>query len=119
MLETTSHAQCEWSIERRRNVGSESGYVVLKGGHVSLEKHAGSARRDVGAESGSGAATETRMAKVAASAVADQRQKDRSGRKQLRAPGELRIMVGGGLEALGAGRECGTVWYDVVRVLCV
>ena len=91
-------------MERRRNVGSESGYVVLQGGHVSLEEYAG-ANRDVGAESGSGAATETRMAKVAASAVADQRQKDRSDRKQLRAPGELRIIVGGDLSVRSGGRR--------------
>ena len=78
---------------------------------MSLKEYVG-VKRDVGAESGSGAATETRIAKFAASAVADQRQKDRSDRKQLRAPGELRIMVGGNLsvrkEGGGAARELDT-----------
>ena len=111
MLETVSYAQCERSTERRRNVGSGSGYVVPQDGHVSLEKHAG-AKRDVGAESGSGAATETRIAKVIASAVTDQRQKDRSDRKQLRAPGELRIIVGGDLSVRsGGGRASAAILH--------
>ena len=78
---------------------------------MSLEEYAG-AKRDVGAESGSGAATESRMAKVAASAVADQRQKDKGGRKQLRAPGELRIIVGGDLSVRsGGGRASAAILH--------
>ena len=82
---------------------------------MSLGEYAG-AKRDVGAESGSGAATEARMEKVAASAVADQRQKDRSDRKQLRAPGELRIMVGGDL-GVRRRRECRRSYYFTWRSL--
>ena len=79
---------------------------LSRSGHASLEEYAGT-RRDVGAESGSGAATETRIAKFAASAVADQRQKDRSDRKQLRAPGELRIIFGGDLSVRRGGGRAG------------
>ena len=73
---------------------------------MSLGEYAG-AKRDVGAESGSGAATETRMAKVAASAVADQRQKDRSDRVQLMESGELCTIVGGDLSVRSGGGSAG------------